>query len=127
MERSYLEFEKPIEEIKKQISQTLEIGDKGQVGIKETLKELEDKLSKTTREIFENLTPWQKVQLSRHPDRPYTLDYINAITGNNFLELHGDRNVKDDKAMVGGFGEIDGKTYMILGQQKRKKYKRKKI
>ena len=126
MERSYLEFEKPIEEINKQISQTLEIGDKGQVGIKETLRELENKLSKTTREIFENLTPWQKVQLSRHPDRPYTLDYIKAITNDNFLELHGDRNVKDDKAMVGGFGDVDGKTYMILGQQKGRNTKERK-
>ena len=126
MERSYLEFEKPIEEIKKQISQTLEIGDKGQVGIKETLKELEIKLSKITREIFDNLSPWQKVQLSRHPDRPYTLDYVNAITDGNFLELHGDRNVKDDKAMVGGFGEIDGKTYMIIGQQKGRNTKERK-
>ena len=118
MDRSYLEFEKPIEEIKNQIAQTLEIGDKGQVGIKSTLKELEEKLTKTTKEIFENVTPWQKVQLSRHPNRPYTLDYIKNITDGNFIELHGDRNVKDDKAMVGGFGEIDGKTYMILGQQK---------
>ena len=108
MERSYLEFEKPIEEINKQISQTLEIGDKGQVGIKETLKELENKLSKTTREIFENLTPWQKVQLSRHPDRPYTLDYIKAITNDNF-RIAWRQNVKDDKAMVGGFGDEMGK------------------
>ena len=85
MDRSYLEFEKPIEEIKNQIAQTLEIGDKGQVGIKSTLKELEEKLTKTTKEIFENLTPWQKVQLSRHPDRPYTLDYIKNITDGNFI------------------------------------------
>ena len=118
MERSYLEFEKPIEEINNQIAQTIEIGDKGQVDINSTLKELEIKLSITTKKIFEDLNPWQKVQLSRHPDRPYTLDYINAITNGNFLELHGDRNVKDDKAMVGGFGEIDEKTYMIIGQQK---------
>ena len=118
MERSYLEFEKPIEEIKKQISQTLEIGDKGQVGIKETLKELEIKLSKITREIFDNLSPWQKVQLSRHPDRPYTLDYVNAITDGNFLELHGDRNIKDDKAMIGGLGKIGDQTFMFIGQQK---------
>ena len=104
MERSYLDFEKPIEEIHSQIAQTLEIGDKGQVDIKSTLKELEIKLIKTTKNIFENLNPWQKVQLSRHPDRPYSLDYINSLTNGDFLELHGDRNVKDDKAMIGGFG-----------------------
>ena len=126
MERSFLEFEKPIEEIKSQIEQTQEIGYKGQVGIQSTIKELEDKLVKTTKGIFENLTPWQKVQLSRHPNRPYTLDYINAITNNNFLELHGDRNVKDDKAMVGGFGEMDGKTHMFIGQQKGRNTKERK-
>ena len=126
MERSFLEFEKPIEEIKSQIEQTQEIGNKGQVGIQSTIKELEDKLAKTTKGIFENLTPWQKVQLSRHPNRPYTLDYINAITNNNFLELHGDRNVKDDKATVGGFGEMDWKTHMFIGQQKGRNTKERK-
>ena len=118
MQRSYLEFEKPIEEINEQIAQTQEIGEKGKVDINATIVDLEKKLSTTTKQIFNNLSPWQKVQLSRHPDRPYTLDYIKSITNGNFLELHGDRNVKDDKAMVGGFGEIDGKTYMFIGQQK---------
>ena len=118
MERSYLDFEKPIEEINNQIAQTIEIGDKGQVDINSTLKELEIKLSITTKKIFEDLNPWQKVQLSRHPDRPYTLDYINAITNGNFLELHGDRNVKDDKAMVGGWGKIQNESFLFLGQQK---------
>ena len=126
MERSYLEFEKPIEEIHEQITQTLEIGDKGQVDIQPTLKELETKITSTTKNIFKKLTPWQKVQLSRHPNRPYTLDYINAITDGNFIELHGDRNVKDDKAMVGGFGEVDGKTYMFIGQQKGRNTKQRK-
>ncbi|MFT5337963.1 MAG: acetyl-CoA carboxylase carboxyl transferase subunit alpha, partial [Luteibaculaceae bacterium] len=83
-----------------------------------TLKELQDKLKKAQTEIFESLSPWQRVQLSRHPDRPYTLEYIEALTGGDFAELHGDRNVKDDKAMVGGFGSIDGKSYMFIGQQK---------
>ena len=87
---------------------------------------MKKKLSTTTKQIFNNLTPWQKVQLSRHPDRPYTLDYIKNITNGNFLELHGDRNVKDDKAMVGGFGEIDGKTYMFIGQQKGRNTKERK-
>ena len=126
MERSYLEFEKPIEEIKDQINQTKEIGEKGKVDINATVNDLEKKLSATTKNIFNNLTPWQKVQLSRHPDRPYTLDYIKQITNGNFLELHGDRNVKDDKAMVGGFGEIDGKTYMFIGQQKGRNTKERK-
>ncbi len=126
MERSYLEFEKPIEEIKDQINQTKEIGEKGKVDINATVNDLEKKLNTTTKNIFNNLTPWQKVQLSRHPDRPYTLDYIKHITNGNFLELHGDRNVKDDKAMVGGFGEIDGKTYMFIGQQKGRNTKERK-
>ncbi len=126
MDRSYLEFEKPIEEIHEQIEQTKEIGVKGQVDIKLTIKELENKLSTTIKKIFKDLSPWQKVQLSRHPDRPYTLDYIKALTNNNFLELHGDRNVKDDKAMVGGFGDIDGKTYMFIGQQKGRNTKQRK-
>ena len=126
MERSYLEFENPIKEIKDQINQTKEIGEKGKVDINATVNDLKKKLSTTTKTIFNNLTPWQKVQLSRHPDRPYTLDYIKQITNGNFLEQHGDRNVKDDKAMVGGFGEVDGKTYMFIGQQKGRNTKERK-
>jgi acetyl-CoA carboxylase carboxyl transferase subunit alpha len=127
MDRSYLEFEKPIEEINEQILKTQEIGEKGNVDIQATLKELETKLQTTTKSIFKNLTPWQKVQLSRHPDRPYTLDYIKALTNDNFLELHGDRNVKDDKSMIGGFGEIDGDTIMFIGQQKGRNTKQRKF
>jgi acetyl-CoA carboxylase carboxyl transferase subunit alpha len=80
--------------------------------------ELEKKLKSKTKEIFSRLTPWQRVQLSRHPDRPYTMEYIEGITDGAFQELHGDRNVKDDKAMVGGFGLLDGETVMFIGQQK---------
>ena len=116
--RTYLDFEKPIEEINNTIDKTNEVGAKGKVDISPTLKELNEKLESTTKEIYNNLTPWQRVQLSRHPERPYTLDYIKAMTNGNFLELHGDRNVKDDKAMIGGFGSIDGKTFMFIGQQK---------
>ena len=116
--RTYLDFEKPIEEINNTIDKTNEVGAKGKVDISPTLKELNEKLESTTKEIYNNLTPWQRVQLSRHPERPYTLDYINAMTNGNFLELHGDRNVKDDKAMIGGFGSVDGKTLMFIGQQK---------
>ena len=107
-----------IEEINNTIDKTNEVGAKGKVDISPTLKELNEKLESTTKEIYNNLTPWQRVQLSRHPERPYTLDYIKAMTNGNFLELHGDRNVKDDKAMIGGFGSIDGKTFMFIGQQK---------
>lgn len=127
MERSYLLFEKPIEEINEQILKTQEIGEKGNVDIKATLNELETKLENTTKSIFKNLSPWQKVQLSRHPDRPYTLDYIKALTNDNFLELHGDRNVKDDKSMIGGFGEVDGETIMFIGQQKGRNTKQRKF
>ncbi|MDG2369802.1 MAG: acetyl-CoA carboxylase carboxyltransferase subunit alpha [Flavobacteriales bacterium] len=116
--RTYLDFEKPIEELNTTIEKTNEIGAKGSVDISTTLKELKEKLDQTTKSIYANLTPWQRVQVSRHPERPYTLDYIKAITNNDFLELHGDRNVKDDKAMVGGFGSIDGQTVMFIGQQK---------
>ncbi|MDC1024287.1 acetyl-CoA carboxylase carboxyltransferase subunit alpha, partial [Flavobacteriales bacterium] len=80
--------------------------------------DIENQILKAKKEIYNNLSPWQKVQLSRHPDRPYSLDYINALTNGDFVELHGDRNVKDDKAMIGGWGTIDGKTVMFIGQQK---------
>lgn len=115
---TYLDFEEPIKELEDQIAQTKEIGESTAVDMTKTIKELEKKLSDKTKEIFSGLTPWQRVQLSRHPDRPYTLAYIDAITGGNFQELHGDRSVKDDKAMVGGFGLLDGETVMFIGQQK---------
>ena len=115
---TYLDFEKPIEVLIDQIYKTKEIGKKESVDITTTIKELENKLEETTKSIYNNLTPWQRVQLSRHPDRPYTLDYINALSEGDFLELHGDRNVKDDKAMIGGFGMIDGRSVMFIGQQK---------
>ena len=82
------------------------------------MEELEVKIQEVTKELYSKLTPWQRVQVSRHPDRPYTLDYIEALTEGNFLELHGDRTVKDDKAMVGGLGELDGRPVMFIGQQK---------
>src|SRR5690606_11373100 len=81
-------------------------------------KEIEKKIYDTRKEIYSNLTAWQRVQVSRHPDRPYTLADINAISDGTFIELHGDRTVRDDKAMVGGFGSIDGQTVMFIGQQK---------
>ena len=115
---TYLDFEEPLKELEDQILQTKEIGENTEVDMTDKIVELEEKLKKRTKEIFSGLSPWQKVQLSRHPDRPYTLAYINGITGGKFQELHGDRNVKDDKAMVGGFGLLDGETVMFIGQQK---------
>jgi acetyl-CoA carboxylase carboxyl transferase subunit alpha len=115
---TYLDFEEPLKELEEQISQTAEIGENTDVDMSDKVKELEKKLAAKQKEIFKSLTPWQKVQLSRHPDRPYTLAYINGMTDGQFQELHGDRNVKDDKAMVGGFGLLDGQTVMFIGQQK---------
>jgi acetyl-CoA carboxylase carboxyl transferase subunit alpha len=115
---TYLDFEKPIAELIEQLEKAKEIASKSDVDISKTITELEVKIKKTREEIFEKLTPWQRVQASRHPDRPYTLAYIHAITDNEFIELHGDRTVKDDKAMVGGFGSIDGESVMFIGQQK---------
>ena len=115
---AYLDFEEPLKELEDQIIQTKEIGENNEVDMSDKIKELEDKLKAKTKEVFSGLTPWQRVQLSRHPDRPYTMAYIEALTDGEFQELHGDRNVKDDKAMVGGFGLLDGETVMFIGQQK---------
>jgi acetyl-CoA carboxylase carboxyl transferase subunit alpha len=116
--RQFLEFEKPIKELYEQIDQTKKLADRNpKVDYSSTIKQLHDSIIEKRKEITEQLTPWQRVQLSRHPDRPYTLKYINNMC-TNFIELHGDRNVKDDKAMVGGFAQIDGETVMIIGQQK---------
>jgi len=114
----YLDFEKPIQELEDKLSQTLLIGSESEVNVNTTIKQIEKKLKETRKNIYENLTAWQRVQLSRHPERPYTLDYIRAMCGNTWLELHGDRGVRDDKAMIGGLGKIDGQTYMFIGQQK---------
>ncbi|WP_299525962.1 acetyl-CoA carboxylase carboxyltransferase subunit alpha [Winogradskyella sp.] len=114
----YLEFELPIKELEEQLEKCQIIGEESDVDVTETCKQIEKKLAETKKEIYKNLTAWQRVQLSRHPNRPYTLDHINALCGESFLELHGDRNVKDDKAMIGGLGKIGDQTYMFIGQQK---------
>lgn len=114
----YLDFELPIKELQDQYEKACLIGQESDVDVTNTCKQIEKKLAETKKEIYKNLTPWQRVQLSRHPDRPYTMDYIKAICGDSFLELHGDRNFKDDKAMVGGLGKIGDQTYMFIGQQK---------
>ena len=112
-----LDFEKPIIELESKLNQMKEIASKNGKSLDNEALSLEDKIIELKKEIFSNLTRWQKVQLSRHPNRPYFLDYIYKIT-NEFIELHGDRYAKDDKAMVGGIGEIDGKSVMLIGQQK---------
>jgi acetyl-CoA carboxylase carboxyl transferase subunit alpha len=115
---NYLEFEEPIKEIIEQLEQAKDLEDKSKVDVSKTTKALEKKLRESRKDIYSKLTPWQRVQVSRHPDRPYTLAYIQSLTGGDFIELHGDRNVKDDKAMVGGIGTIDGQSVMFIGQQK---------
>jgi acetyl-CoA carboxylase carboxyl transferase subunit alpha len=117
---NYLDFEEPIKELKEQLQKTLELSESDQikVDITKRTRELEKLIADTTHAIYSDLTPWQRVQVSRHPDRPYTLSYINAVSNNTFIELHGDRTVGDDKAMVGGFGMVDGQSVMFIGQQK---------
>ena len=114
----YLDFELPIKELEDQLDKCQIIGLESNVDVTETCKQIEKKLDETKRKIFKNLTAWQRVQLSRHPNRPYTQEHITAYCGDTFLELFGDRNFKDDKAMIGGLGKIDGQSFMIVGQQK---------
>jgi acetyl-CoA carboxylase carboxyl transferase subunit alpha len=116
--RQFLDFEQPIKELYEQIEENKKLAEKNaKVNYKAIIQQLEQSIIEKRREITEHLTPWQRVQLSRHPDRPYTLKYIEKMAS-NFVELFGDRNVKDDKAMVGGFAELDGQTVMFIGQQK---------
>ncbi len=113
-----LDFEAPIGKLQEQLEKAKEIGEQSGVDVSQTIKDLENKIDTTRKNIYSNLTPWQRVQVSRHPDRPYTLYYINKMTDGDFIELHGDRGVKDDKAMIGGFGSLNGETVMFIGQQK---------
>ncbi|WP_299064072.1 acetyl-CoA carboxylase carboxyltransferase subunit alpha [uncultured Polaribacter sp.] len=114
----YLDFEMPIKELLDQLDKCQIIGKESDVDVSATCTKIQKKLDKARKDIYKNLTPWQRVQLSRHPDRPYTLDYIKALCGDTFMELHGDRNVKDDKAMIGGLGKIGNQSFMFIGQQK---------
>jgi len=114
----YLDFEKPIQELEEELEKLKSVAEKSKVDMSKAVKELEAKIHSKRVEIFSNLTAWQRVQVSRHPERPYTLAYIDAVSNSSFIELHGDRTVGDDKAMVGGFGDIDGQTVMFIGQQK---------
>lgn len=114
----FLDFEKPLEELYNQMNKLKDVHAKNHhVDVEKTIKELEEAIEYTRQQIYNNLTPWQRVQLSRHPERPYTMYYIERIFS-NFTELYGDRNVKDDKAMVGGMAELDGMPVMVMGQQK---------
>lgn len=115
---TYLDFEKPIQDLENELTKLKEVSVKSKVDLKDKIAELERHIQDKTKEIYSELTPWQRVQVSRHPERPYTLAYIEKISNNTFIELHGDRTVADDKAMIGGFGEIDGQTVMFIGQQK---------
>ena len=114
----YLEFEMPIKELQDQLQKCQIIGKESEVDVSATCNKINKKLTEARKNIYKNLTPWQRVQLSRHPNRPYTLDYIKAICGDTFMELHGDRSVGDDKAMIGGLGKIGDQSYMFIGQQK---------
>ncbi len=120
--KTTFDFEKPIADLQLQIEKVTQVAEKTQVDMSATVRELEEKLASTEKEIYGNLTGWQNVQMSRHPDRPQTYDYIEAIC-DEFIELHGDRTVKDDKAIVGGMASIDGNAVMIIGHQKGKNTK----
>src|ERR1041385_6008728 len=121
-----LDFLKPIAELESKLEDMKQLADGSDKAVHSAIQALEKKIIELKKETFANLTGWQRVQLSRHPDRPYTLDYIYEIT-TDFIELFGDRNVSDDKAMIGGFGSIDGKTFMLIGQQKGRNTKQRQL
>lgn len=113
----FLDFEKPLESLYEQLDKIKQVGEQGDIDVTKNITELEDKIKNVRKEIYSNLTGWQRVQLSRHPERPYTLFYIEKMF-KKFIELHGDRYYKDDKAIVGGIGSLDGMNVMIMGHQK---------
>ncbi len=122
MDTTSFDFEKPIADLNQEIEKVKQIAEKTKVNMSDKVKELEIKLEKTKNEVYQNLSRWQEVQLSRHPDRPQTLEYIEQIC-DEFIEMHGDRTVKDDKAIIGGFATLGGQTVMIIGHQKGKNTK----
>lgn len=121
-----LEFEQPITELEGKLTEMKQLAESSQVDVSDAVASLEKKIEDLKEDTYKNLTRWQRVQLSRHPERPYTLDYLYNIT-DDFVEIHGDRTVKDDKAMVGGFGSIDGQTVMFVGQQKGRNTKQRQM
>ncbi|SDC96050.1 acetyl-CoA carboxylase carboxyltransferase subunit alpha [Niabella drilacis] len=124
--RQFLDFEKPIKDLLDEIELTKERTEKTKIDLSDQVAQLEQKVAETRKSITRNLTDWQRVQLSRHPDRPYTHKYIELMT-ENYVELYGDRNIKDDKAMVGGFATLEGQTVMIIGQQKGSNTKKRQL
>ncbi len=121
-----LEFEKPIAELEAKLKEMKTLASESNVDVSDAVRSLEEKIKQLKIDTFSNLTRWQRVQLSRHADRPYTLDYIYSLT-DEFIELHGDRNFGDDKAMVGGFGKIDGQCFMFIGHQKGRNTKQRQV
>ncbi|MFZ1633464.1 MAG: acetyl-CoA carboxylase carboxyltransferase subunit alpha, partial [Chitinophagales bacterium] len=113
----FLDFEKPIADLYEELEKLKQMGEKQKIDITAPAAELQERIANLKKDIYENLNGWQKVQLSRHPDRPYSLFYIEHMA-ENFVELHGDRNVKDDKAIIGGFATLEGQTVMFIGHQK---------
>lgn len=122
----YLDFEKPIAELEAKLTDMKQLARDSNVDVTEAVKSLEDKIKSLKKDTYQNLTRWQRVQLSRHPERPYALDYIYDMC-DKFIELHGDRSVKDDKAMVGGIGEVDGQSVMFIGHQKGRNTKQRQM
>ena len=114
---NHLDFEKPIVELEEKITELKDLGSNKKINIEPEIKKLEQKLEKMKQAVYDNLTDWQRVQIARHPERPYTLDYIHMVT-TDFLELHGDRLFADDLALIGGFAKINGRRVMIMGHQK---------
>lgn len=122
----YLEFEKPIQDLHSEIDKLKQLSEKNKIDLTSAIKDIEQKIQQTTLQLYSNLTDWQRVQVSRHPNRPYTLDYVELMC-TDFVELHGDRNVKDDKAIVGGFAKIGDESVMIIGHQKGKDTKQRQF
>ncbi len=125
--RTLLDFEQPIVALEDKLRQMRTLADESDVDVTVAARALEERILTLKRETYATLTPWQRVQLSRHPDRPYTLDYIEGLCPGTFVELHGDRNVGDDKAMVGGLGDLDGRPVMFIGQQKGRTTKQRQL
>jgi acetyl-CoA carboxylase carboxyl transferase subunit alpha len=115
--KTSFDFDKPIADLQQQVEKVKQVAEKTKVDMSATLKELDDKIREAIADVYGNLSGWQQVQISRHPERPYTLQYIESIC-DDFIEMHGDRTVKDDKAIVGGFGSLNGQTVMFIGHQK---------
>ncbi len=122
----YLDFEKPIVELEDKLNEMVQLGQDSDVDMASAISELEEKIAKLKKDTYKSLTRWEKVQLSRHPERPYMLDYIDNIC-DEFIEIHGDRQVKDDKAIIGGFGKVDDTSIMFIGHQKGRNTKQRQM